>query len=48
LYIIYATHPIAPEIGTTLGISTDTVTRDWQMAKLGLRRELKKDRPSDH
>jgi RNA polymerase sigma factor (TIGR02999 family) len=34
------------EIGAALGISTDTVTRDWQMAKLWLRRELKKERPS--
>ena len=30
------------EIATELGISTDTVTRDWQMSKLWLRRELKK------
>lgn len=30
------------EIATVLGISTDTVTRDWQMAKLWLRRELRK------
>ena len=30
------------EIASTLGISTDTVTRDWQMAKLWLRRELKR------
>ena len=30
------------EIAAELGISTDTVTRDWQMAKLWLRRELKK------
>jgi RNA polymerase sigma factor (TIGR02999 family) len=34
------------EIAEELGISTDTVTRDWQMAKLWLRRELKKERPS--
>lgn len=32
------------EIAATLGISTDTVTRDWNMAKLWLRRELKKER----
>ena len=31
------------EIAAALGISTDTVTRDWQMAKLWLRRELKKE-----
>lgn len=30
------------EIATELQISTDTVTRDWQMAKLWLRRELRK------
>jgi RNA polymerase sigma-70 factor (ECF subfamily) len=30
------------EIASELGISTDTVTRDWQMAKLWLRRELRK------
>ena len=30
------------EIAAALDISTDTVTRDWQMAKLWLRRELKK------
>jgi RNA polymerase sigma-70 factor (ECF subfamily) len=30
------------EIAAELGISTDTVTRDWQMAKLWLRRELRK------
>jgi RNA polymerase sigma-70 factor, ECF subfamily len=35
------------EIATALDISTDTVTRDWQMAKLWLRRELKKERRSD-
>ena len=35
------------EIGAALHISTDTVTRDWQMAKLWLRRELKKERQSD-
>lgn len=32
------------EIATALDVSTDTVTRDWQMAKLWLRRELKKER----
>lgn len=31
------------EIAATIGISSDTVTRDWQMAKLWLRRELRKD-----
>ena len=30
------------EIAAELQISTDTVTRDWQMAKLWLRRELRK------
>jgi RNA polymerase sigma factor (sigma-70 family) len=30
------------EIAAEIGISTDTVTRDWQMAKLWLRRELRK------
>jgi RNA polymerase sigma factor (TIGR02999 family) len=30
------------EIAAALDISTDTVTRDWQMAKLWLRRELRK------
>jgi RNA polymerase sigma-70 factor, ECF subfamily len=30
------------EIAAELRISTDTVTRDWQMAKLWLRRELRK------
>jgi RNA polymerase sigma-70 factor (ECF subfamily) len=30
------------EIAAELGISTDTVTRDWQMAKLWLRRELRR------
>ena len=30
------------EIAAALRISTDTVTRDWQMAKLWLRRELKR------
>jgi RNA polymerase sigma factor (TIGR02999 family) len=31
------------EVATALGVSNDTVTRDWQMAKLWLRRELRKD-----
>ena len=35
------------EIATALGISSDTVTRDWQMAKLWLRRALRKDDRSD-
>ena len=36
------------EIAEALGISSDTVTRDWQMAKLWLRRALRKDdRPDD-
>ena len=35
------------EIATALGISTDTVTRDWQVAKLWLRREMKKEKRSD-
>jgi RNA polymerase sigma factor (TIGR02999 family) len=35
------------EIAAALEISMDTVTRDWQMAKLWLRRELKKEKPSD-
>jgi RNA polymerase sigma factor (TIGR02999 family) len=34
------------EIAAALGISTDTVTRDWQMAKLWLRREMKKEKRS--
>jgi RNA polymerase sigma factor (sigma-70 family) len=34
------------EIATALGISTDTVTRDWQMAKMWLRREMKKEKRS--
>jgi RNA polymerase sigma factor (TIGR02999 family) len=34
------------EIAAALEISTDTVTRDWQMAKLWLQRELKKERRS--
>ena len=34
------------EIAEALGISTDTVTRDWQMAKLWLRRELRKESSS--
>jgi FixJ family two-component response regulator len=29
-------------IAAALGISTDTVTRDWNMAKLWLRRQLRK------
>src|SRR5262245_12193734 len=36
------------EIAAALGISTDTVTRDWQMAKLWLWRELRRERPFDH
>ena len=32
------------EIASALGVSTDTVTRDWQMAKLWLRRALRKGR----
>jgi RNA polymerase sigma-70 factor, ECF subfamily len=35
------------EIAAALGISSDTVTRDWQMAKLWLRRALRRDDPSD-
>ena len=31
------------QIAAALGVSTDTITRDWQMAKLWLRRELRKD-----
>jgi RNA polymerase sigma factor (TIGR02999 family) len=31
------------EIAAALGVSEDTITRDWQMAKLWLRRELRKD-----
>lgn len=34
------------ETAAALGISTDTVTRDWNMAKLWLRRELRKDGPA--
>jgi RNA polymerase sigma factor (TIGR02999 family) len=34
------------EIATALKISTDTVTRDWQMARLWLQRELKRERRS--
>jgi RNA polymerase sigma factor (TIGR02999 family) len=34
------------EIAAALGISSDTVTRDWQMAKLWLRRALRKDERS--
>ena len=33
------------EIGEALGISTDTVTRDWNMARLWLGRELKREKP---
>jgi RNA polymerase sigma factor (TIGR02999 family) len=33
------------EIADALTISTDTVTRDWQVAKLWLRREITKERP---
>ena len=36
------------EIAAALGISSDTVTRDWQMAKLGLRRELSRESSSRH
>jgi RNA polymerase sigma factor (TIGR02999 family) len=36
------------EIAAALGISTDTVTRDWQMAKLWLWRELRRERPFGH
>ena len=32
------------EIAAALGISTDTVTRDWQVAKLWLRREMKNEK----
>lgn len=32
------------EIAAVLGVSTDTVTRDWQMAKLWLRRELGREK----
>ena len=35
------------EIASALGISTDTVTRDWRLAKLWLKRELRKDAQSD-
>jgi RNA polymerase sigma factor (TIGR02999 family) len=31
------------QIAAALGVSNDTITRDWQMAKLWLRRELRKD-----
>ena len=34
------------EIAAALDISSDTVTRDWQMSKLWLRRELTKERRS--
>ena len=33
------------EIAEALGISTDTVTRDWNMARMWLRRELKREKP---
>jgi len=33
------------ETAEALGVSSDTVMRDWKMAKLWLLRELKKDRP---
>jgi RNA polymerase sigma factor (TIGR02999 family) len=33
------------EIADALGISTDTVTRDWQVAKLWLRREMTRQTP---
>jgi RNA polymerase sigma factor (TIGR02999 family) len=32
------------EIARALNVSTDTVTRDWQIARLWLRRELRKER----
>jgi RNA polymerase sigma factor (TIGR02999 family) len=32
------------EIARALGVSTDTVTRDWQIARLWLRRELRRER----
>jgi RNA polymerase sigma-70 factor (ECF subfamily) len=32
------------EIAAVLGMSTDTVTREWQMAKLWLRRELEREK----
>jgi len=35
------------EIAEALGISTDTVTRDWQMAKLWLLREMRKEKWPD-
>ena len=34
------------EIAAALDISSDTVTRDWQMSKLWLRRQLTKERRS--
>src|SRR5262249_62174726 len=34
------------EIAAALAISTDTVTRDWQMARLWLRREVKRGKRS--
>ena len=33
------------EIAEALGISTDTVMRDWKMAKMWLARELKREKP---
>jgi RNA polymerase sigma factor (TIGR02999 family) len=36
------------EIAAALGISADTVTRDWQLAKLWLWRELQPERPVGH
>lgn len=36
------------EIAAVLEISTDIVTRDWQMAKLWLRREMKRETRSDN
>jgi RNA polymerase sigma factor (TIGR02999 family) len=34
------------EAAEALGVSTDTVMRDWQVAKLWLLRELKRERPA--
>lgn len=36
------------EIAVALGISTDTVMRDWQMAKLWLRRSIRRTEHVDH
>jgi len=36
------------EIALALGVGSDTVTRDWQMAKLWLWRELQRERPRGH